>query len=163
MNVNMTHHSAYWQLIGSNVVRAIGQPFIVLPLSMIASAGIEREQSGSASSLYNGIRMLGGMIGISLLGTCLTVRQHLHSNHVLEFISSYDRATQERLDYLTQRFLEYGADLDIARSQAIAAISDVARRETLVMAYNDVFYLMGAAFLVSLLLVFFLKDSKPAG
>jgi DHA2 family multidrug resistance protein len=159
MNVNMTHDSAYWQLVSSNVVRAIGQPFIMLPLSMIAIAGIERQQSGSASSLYNGVRMLGGTIGISLLGTCLTTRQHFHSNHALEFISSYERSIQERLATLTRHFLEYGTDPELARSQALAAISDIARRETLVMAYNDVFYLMGAAFLLSLVLVPLLKDT----
>ncbi len=162
MNVHMTHDSAYWPLVWSNVVRAIGQPFIVLPLSMIATAGIDRAQTGSASGLYNGMRMLGGSVGISLLGTWLTLRQHLHSNRLLESLSAYDWATRERLDRLTEHFFSFGADLELARSQALLATSEVARRETLVMAYNDVFFLMGVAFLLSLILVFLLKSETAA-
>jgi len=153
----MTHDSAFWQLVWSNVIRAIGQPFIMLPLSVIVSAGLEREHLGSASSLYNGVRMLGGSIGISLLGTALTARQHLHSNHVLEVVSSYDWETRARLEELAQHFLAYGVDGDLARSQALTVIDEIARRETLVMAFNDVFFLMGAAFLLSLVLVPMLK------
>ena len=67
---------------------------------------------------------------------------------------------QPLLEDLTQYFLEYGADFDVSRSQAMTAIGHIARRETLVMTYNDIFYLMGAAFLVSLLLVFLLKKDR---
>ena len=69
MNIAMTSDYAADQLLWPNIVRAIGQALVFAPLSALATAGIEPENAGSASALFNMMRNLGGAIGIAVLQT----------------------------------------------------------------------------------------------
>ncbi|MFB2882105.1 DHA2 family efflux MFS transporter permease subunit [Floridanema aerugineum] len=163
MNSNLTNLTGYEQLRTSQIVRAMGQPLIMLPLTSIATSGIEKEQAGSASGLFNMMRNLGGSIGIAVLGTLLTRREQFHSNRLGDAVSIYSPETQERINQLTQFFVSKGADLVTAQNQALAAISNVVRREAYIMAFNDCFYLVGCALLLSGIAVLFFKKVKGGG
>lgn len=56
-----------------------------------------------------------------------------------------------------------GADLATAQNQALAAISNVVRREAYIMAFNDCFYLVACALLLSGIAVLFFKKVKAGG
>lgn len=163
MNSHMSHETGYDQLRWSQVIRAMGQPMIIVPLSSVATAGIPPALAGSASGLFNMMRNLGGSIGIAVLATLLKSREQLHSNRLGESISLYDPETQQRMNEMTQYFASRGADLTAAKSQAIVAIDNLVRREAFVMAFNDCFYFIGFALLMSGLAVLFFKKAKAAG
>ncbi|MBD3562342.1 EmrB/QacA family drug resistance transporter, partial [Planktothrix sp. FACHB-1355] len=163
MNSNMTHDTGIDQLRWSQLVRAMGQPLIMVPLSSIATAGIEAEQAGSASGLFNMMRNMGGSLGIAILATLLTRREQFHSNRLGDAISLYDPQTQQRIEEMTQFFVSRGADLSTARDRAIAAISNIVRREAFVMAFNDCFYIVGCALLLSGIAIIFFKKVKATG
>lgn len=83
MNGFMSHDHAGEQLtVSMVVVRALGLPFVITPLSAITTAGIEKEQTGSASALFNMMRNLGGSIGTAMLSTIVTQREQFHSAHL---------------------------------------------------------------------------------
>ena len=161
ININMTAEDAYDQLLLANFIRGFGQPFISIPLAVIATVGIEQEQAGSASGLYNLTRNLGGAVGIAFLATMLSLRQQYHSSHIVEHISLYNPFTVERLQSLQSYFSTLGADALQAREQALRAVDAVARREAYVMAYNDTFYFVGAAFLLGAVLTYMIKKQPP--
>lgn len=160
MNSSMTHETGIEELRWSQLVRALGQPLMIVPLTAIATAGIEKEQAGSASGLFNMMRNLGGSIGIAILSTLLTRREQFHSNRIGEAVSLYNPETQQRIDQLTQSFMSKGADFATAHDQAIKAIDNIIRREAYVMAYNDGFYFIAIALLVSGLALLFTKKVK---
>src|SRR5215813_872775 len=62
MNIYMTNDYAADQLFWPNVIRAFGQALVFAPLSSVATAGIEAENAGSASGLFNMTRNLGGAV-----------------------------------------------------------------------------------------------------
>jgi len=161
MNSTMTAETGIDQLRWSQIVRALGQPLIMVPLSSIATAGLEKEQAGSASGLFNMMRNLGGSVGIAVLATLLTQREQFHSNRIGEAVSLYDSATQQRIEQLTQVFISRGSDLATAHNQAIAAICNVVRRESFVIAFNDCFYFIGFALLLSGIATLFFQKAKP--
>lgn len=163
MNVHMTSDYAYDHILLPHVVRGLGMPFIMIPLSVIATAGIEQQQVGSASGLFNVMRNLGGSVGIALLATFVSVREHFHSNHILDAVSLYAPATVDRLEAMTAYFLQLGADPELAQMRALLAIDAIARRDSYVMAFNDAFLVIGSAFVVSLMVIPFLKKVPPAG
>jgi DHA2 family multidrug resistance protein len=163
MNSSLTNLTAIDQLRWSQLVRAIGQPLIMVPLSSVATAGLPKEQAGSASGLFNMMRNLGGSLGIAAIATLLTQREQFDSNRLGEAVSLYNPATQERMTQMTQYFVSRGADLATAQSQAIAAIASTVRREAYVMAYNDCFYFIAWALLLSGLAIIFLKKVKAGG
>ncbi|MEG5140756.1 MULTISPECIES: MDR family MFS transporter [unclassified Microcoleus] len=161
MNASMTHETGIDQLRWSQLVRAMGQPLIMVPLSSIATAGMAKHEAGSASGLFNMMRNLGGSMGIAALGTLVTMREQFHSNRLGESVSLYNQATQERMNQMTQYFVSRGADASVAHNQAIQAIDGLVRREAYVMAFNDCFYFVGIALLLSGIAILGFKKVKP--
>lgn len=157
LNTHMTADYAHDSLVWPNVIRGLGMPFIMVPLNVIATAEIEQKQVGSASGLFNVLRNLGGAVGIAALANFLSNRQQYHSNHILESVSTYNPFTVERLQGFRDYFANLGSDPVLAQEQALRAIDAIARRESYIMAFNDCFYVMGAAFMISLGFVAFMK------
>jgi MFS transporter, DHA2 family, multidrug resistance protein len=160
MNITMTTDYGSDQLFWANVVRAIGQALAFAPLSMVATAGIEAENAGSASALFNMMRNLGGAVGIAILQTFLTKREQYHSNVLTPSVSLFEQATRARLEQLTQYFINHGiTERADAAHRAFVAIGGIVQKQAFILAFSDTFYLMGAALLVGLMAVLFLKKA----
>jgi MFS transporter, DHA2 family, multidrug resistance protein len=160
MNIYMTSDYANDQLFWPNVVRAVGQALIMTPLSAVATAGIEAENAGSASGLFNMMRNLGGAVGIAMLQTFLTKREQYHSNVLMPSVSLLEQATRTRIEALTQYFVSHGVtDRAEASHRAVIAIGHIVQKQAFILAFSDTFYLLGAAMLVALVAALFLK--KP--
>lgn len=148
------------QLFWPNIVRALGQAVVLAPLSAIAASGIEPENAGSASSLFNMMRNLGGAIGIAALQTFATTREQYHSNVITGAVSLFHNATRNRLQELQAYFVAHGvADSATAHHEAVIAVGRIIRQQATIMGYSDAFYLMGAALLIAIVATACLK--KP--
>jgi len=160
MNIHMTNDYATDQLFWPNVIRALGQALVFAPLSAVATAGIEAENAGSASGLFNMMRNLGGAVGIALLQTLLTKREQYHSNVLMQSVSMLEQATQARVEKLTQYFISHGVidRIDAAR-RAYVAIGKIVQKQAFILAFSDLFLLLGAALIVALAASMMLK--KP--
>jgi MFS transporter, DHA2 family, multidrug resistance protein len=166
MNIYMTGDYATDQLFWPNVVRALGQALVLTPLSAVATAGIEAENAGSASGLFNMMRNLGGAIGIAALQTVLTKREQYHSNVLSQSVSLFEQATRDRIDHLTQYFMSHGVvDRLDAMHRAYVAVGRIVQKQAFIMAFSDTFYLLGAALIVALIATLLLKrpDRIEAG
>jgi DHA2 family multidrug resistance protein len=162
MNIHMTGLTAADQLLWPNIVRAVGQALVFAPLSAVATAGIEPENAGSASALFNMMRNLGGAIGIAALQTFLTKREQYHSNILTTPVSVFEPATRERIGELTSYFLHHGvSDWATAQHKAIVAIALRVRQQANVMAFGDTFYLLGIVLLAALVATLLLKKAGP--
>jgi DHA2 family multidrug resistance protein len=163
MNAFMDASTGYDQLLFTQIVRAIGQPFVMLTLSNFAMAGIPPRDMPSASSLFNMTRNLGGSIGIAMLATALTNREHFHSARIGESVTMASGATVARLDQLTQGFIANGIDPVTAGNQALLAIDRIVRREAYVMAYNDGFWIVGLILVGAIAVLWFADKVKSPG
>lgn len=162
MNVHMTGDYAADQLFWPNVIRAIGQALVFAPLSVVATAGIEQENAGSASALFNMMRNLGGAVGIASLQTFISKREQFHSNILTNSISIFEEATRTRVAKLTSYFMNHGvSDQATATHKAIVAIASSVRKQANIMAFSDAFFLLGAGLIVALFATLLLK--KPSG
>ena len=160
MNIYMTNDYATDQLFWPNIVRALGQALVMAPLSAVATAGIEAENAGSASGLFNMIRNLGGAVGIALLQTLLTKREQCHSNVLMQSVSMLEQATRTRTDQLTQYFMNHGVvDRAEASHRAVIAIGHVVQKQAFILAFSDTFCLLGATLIVALMAALLLR--KP--
>jgi len=166
MNITMTNDYATDQLFWPNVVRAVGQALCFAPLSAVATAGIEAENAGSASGLFNMMRNLGGAIGIAALQTLVTKREQYHSNVLSQSVSIFEQATRSRLEQLTQYFMNHGViDRVDAAHRAYVAIGKIVQKQAFILAFSDTFYLLGVALIVALIATLMLKkpDHLDAG
>ena len=144
-------------------MRAFGQAILLAPLAGISTAGIEVENVGSASALFNMMRNLGGAIGIASLQTFLTKREQYHSNVITRQVSLFAEATRARINKLTQYFLHHGvADAAQAKHGAIVTIGRVVHRQAFFLGYGDTFLLLGTALAIAALAIAFMKKPEQA-
>ena len=146
------------------IIRALGQPLIMVPLSAITTAGMAKgRESGSASALFNMMRNIGGSIGIAGLSTLLSVRERFHSERIGESVTVYSGAVQERMQHSATYFLSQGSDPYSANSRAIGAIGGAVRRQAFLLAYSDCFLALGCVLLASAIALIFMKRAHISG
>ena len=104
MNLEISPDYAGDQLLVPNLVRAVGQAVLLTPLSSLATGGIERENAGSASALFNMMRNLGGSVGIAVLETFVAKREQFHSSIITAHVSLLNDATRQRIASLQAPF-----------------------------------------------------------
>src|SRR3984885_5727523 len=122
------------------LIRAIGQPFIMVPLSAVATAGMAKgRESGAASALFNMLRNMGGSFAIAGLSTLLSVRERFHSFRIGESVSIYSEATRDRLQHMADFFMSRGADPVSAQATAMGSLGFAVRQQSFFLAYNDCF------------------------
>ncbi|HEY2048902.1 MAG TPA: MDR family MFS transporter [Caulobacteraceae bacterium] len=149
------------QFIWSSLVRAVAQALVMTPLSAVAVAGIEREYAGSASALYNMFRNLGGAIGIALLQTAMTAREHFHSDVLSSQASMLEPATRARLAHLAAMFMSRGqSDPGLAWHEAIVAVGRSIQKQASILAFSDMVILQSALLGLAVVSIFFLKKAK---
>ncbi|MGE4405817.1 MDR family MFS transporter [Pseudomonas sp.] len=127
------------------IIRALGQPLIMVTVSLIATAYVQPQDAGSASSLFNILRNLGGAIGIALLATLLDSRSKIYFDYLREALVPTNPAVAERLAALTQQL---GSE-----QAALGRLSEITHQQALIMAYNDAFHFVGIALAISMLAV----------
>jgi DHA2 family multidrug resistance protein len=149
------------QFIFSSLVRALAQSMVMMPLSAIAVAGIEREFAGSASALFNMGRNLGGAIGIAVLQTFLTKREQFHSDILTSQVSLLGEAARTRISQLAGFFMGHlSAAPGLARHEAAIATARIVRRQAMIMAFDDTIILQSALLGLALIGILFLKKGQ---
>ncbi len=136
------------------IIRALGQPLIMVTISLIATAYIQPQDAGSASSLFNILRNLGGAIGIALLATLLDARTKAYFDYLREAIVPSNPQVAERLALLTQKLGNETA--------ALGKLSEITHQQAMIMAYNDAFHFVGITLGISMLAVL-LTRALPVG
>nr|WP_319528575.1 MDR family MFS transporter [Pseudomonas laurentiana] len=136
------------------IIRALGQPMIMVTISLIATAYIQPQDAGSASSLFNILRNLGGAIGIALLATLLDARTKVYFDYLRESLVPSNPQVAERLTLLTEKL---GSE-----TAALGKLSEITHQQAQIMAYNDAFHWVGLGLAISMLAVL-LTRQLPAG
>lgn len=162
MNSRMTLDVGYDQLMWSQIVRAMGQPLLMIPLSSITTGLVAPSDVGSASGLFNMLRNLGGSVGIAILGTMMSLREKFHSARLTEGISVYHTNTLQRLHAYETLFIGGGTDKVTARQQALAALDNTVRQQANLLSFNDCFKFVFIALALSSVLIL-LCDKVTAG
>lgn len=149
----------FWPLI----LRGVATVMMFLPLSMATLGPLPKKDVGAGSGFYSLTRQLGGSIGIAILTTLLAQRTSMHHSMISEHVTASNPAAVERVQVLTNALVARGTTPTAATQQAYAVIEKGVRLQSSVMAFGDLFMIVGVAFLVCLPLVFLLggRGGKP--
>lgn len=168
MNAHLEGNSAANVIVPSLIVRGMGQSLVVVALSVVAVAGLEKAQMGSASGLFSMIRNTGGAVGIAVISQVVVQREKFHSARMGEAVTIYAPATRERLIHGVQQVSGlhidhhqalYAMNASPFRMQAIAMIDSGVRRQSQLAAYSDSFFLATVTVLICALLSFALRQT----
>ncbi len=163
MNLHLNPNYGGDQLFVPDVIRAIGQAFVLTPLSAITMVGIAAADAGAASGLFNMLRNLGGAVGTAAIETFFTKREQYHSFVINAHVSALEPATQTRLASMQHYFMAHGLpDPADAMHRAIISVGDTIREQATLMGYADSFGLLGAALVLAIVSVAVLKKGASA-
>ncbi|MCO5935596.1 DHA2 family efflux MFS transporter permease subunit [Mucilaginibacter sp. RB4R14] len=136
------------------LIRGVGMALLFVPLTTLAMAGLKGAELGQGSGLNNMMRQLGGSFGIAALTTIIHIRQGFHRSTLIEHVNPYNPAFTERLHMLTQGFISKGKSVLDATNMAYAAIEGAVIRQTMLLSYDDAYWISGLVMLFSIPLLY---------
>ncbi len=104
----------------------------------------------AASGLFTLSRRIGGNIGYAFVANQLTYRGTFHRARLVDHLTPYDMGTMQVLEGLTGRLAGRGLPPGVAEESALKLLEGTVERQATMMAYNDVFWLMGMLFVLGL-------------
>ncbi|WP_046863469.1 DHA2 family efflux MFS transporter permease subunit [Microvirga massiliensis] len=134
----------FWELFLPQVFRGVSLMICMVPINNIALGTLPPDRVKNASGLYNLTRNLGGAVGLAVINTILDNRFDLHFARLRESLTWSRSSVDETIAGLTSKLQELGSEAGLA---ALKTLSDIVRREAMVMSFADVFYLLTFLFL----------------
>jgi DHA2 family multidrug resistance protein len=153
--------AGYWDIFWPQFFQGLGLSALFVPLTTISMDQIPRERMGNATSLFNLMRNLGGSVGIATTGTLLARKQQEYINVMGAHVTSFSEAAQHALEAARNGFLASGADAYTATQRAYAAVFGAVQRQAAMVAFVDLFRLLGIIFILLLPLVLLMR--RPRG
>ncbi|MGA7777370.1 MAG: DHA2 family efflux MFS transporter permease subunit [Paraburkholderia sp.] len=160
--VPVTHDWGWQQLLLPQALRGIGQQFAVPPIVTMALGSLPQSRLKSASGLFNLMRNLGGAIGIAVSATMLNDRLNFHYLRLNESVTVGRPEVESLLSGQTAHWSAVAGDALDATQSGLASLHALVLRESLVLTYSDVFYVLSLCFLVGIVSVFFAKSINNA-
>jgi len=147
MDVGMTAQTAGPQFFWSQVIRGFAQFFSMLFLNQAATTSVAQDLAEDASGLFNAARNLGGSIGLAVVGALQDQRSSFHFQRLTEGLSANSLMAQTA-----------------AATQGVGRIYQQLQSQATVMAFADLYWVMGWGLILMIPLVLFLKPlPKDAG
>jgi DHA2 family multidrug resistance protein len=138
-----------------------GLGFLFVPINVMAFNFIPREKTNNASGLINLARNIGGSIGISAVTTIQSRMSQKHQGMLVEHLSPYNLNYQHALQSMAAALQAEGASAAQALEQARAMLYQELVRQSAMLAYVDVFWLLGATCIAMIPLMFLMKRTRP--
>jgi DHA2 family multidrug resistance protein len=163
MNISMSPAYSGPDFFWPNIVRSLGQPFTIVPLSALATSMLKPDESADGSAIFNIARNIGGSVGIALISTIITRREQLHDFRIGESVTAYSLATQGRLQTIAANFTAKGFGPAMAMKEAYASIKGTISKAAYVMATNDAFMILGICLSLGGMIVWICKKPDMKG
>jgi MFS transporter, DHA2 family, multidrug resistance protein len=166
MNLN----AGYWDFFWPQFIQGVALSCLFVPLTTITMDPIPREEMGNATSMFNLLRNIGGSMGIAVSTTLLSRNRQMHTSYLGEHITPYSLQAQQAFQQIRGAMMANGSDFTTATRRAGSLLFYSVQRQAAMLAFVDVFRVLGIIFLLLLLLVWIMKkprvshsDSASAG
>jgi hypothetical protein len=146
MDAHVTNLTRPHELYASQMLIAFAAIYFVGPTLMV---GLLRALANgpshiiSFSAIFSISQTLGGLGGAAFLGSFQTIREKFHSNALVQPIVATDPLVVTRLQQLTGSYGRVVGDPLQRQTQGAALLGQQVTREANILAFNDVFLLIG--------------------
>jgi MFS transporter, DHA2 family, multidrug resistance protein len=144
----------------ARALQGLGYAFFFVPLSVIAYSQLRPDQNNKASSLTNFFRNWGGSFGIAFATTVAERRQNFHQARVGNNIAASSPALQQNIHQTSAYLQTHGFSPADAVQAAYARVYDQLHAQTQLLAFMDVFHIIGVITLIAAPLVLITKSFK---
>ena len=134
-----------------------GLGFLFVPINVMAFSFVPKEKMNNATGMINLARNIGGSVGISLVTTLQARLAQRHQAHLVEHLSPINPIYRDMLHGLTGALRTRGSDAATAAQQAQALLYGELQRQSAMLAFVDVFWILGILCLAMIPLIFIMK------
>ncbi len=152
---------SFWTLVTTWMVSRAGLGLLFVPINVMAFYFVPKEKTNNATGLINLARNIGGSIGISLVTTLEARRAQVHQNILVSHLTAYDHGYQAALDHLNRTLQAAGSSATEAMARAHGMIYSELVRQSSMLAFVDVFWLLALTCLAMIPLMFLMKKTRP--
>jgi DHA2 family multidrug resistance protein len=152
---------AFGNAVVARMIQSLGLAFLFVPINTIAFNQIAKEKTSYATGLINLARNIGGSTGIAVITTMLSRRSQYHQQILVSHVTPYDPAYQSALQGLAARLMQRGVGSIQAAAQAQGMLYGMVQRQAAMLAFIDIFWILGVTFLLMIPLMFVMKRVRP--
>jgi DHA2 family multidrug resistance protein len=143
--------------------QVVGLGFLFVPITLAAYVGIPQEKSNMVSGIVNFMRNIGSGVGTSMVTTLIARRSQYHQAILVGHTRPDNPTLVTALNGLADKLRQSGLSWDQAQLQAHARLYRSAQNQATVLAYIDVFWILGILAAIMVGLSFILKKNEPGG
>jgi DHA2 family multidrug resistance protein len=133
---------SFWHVAVARMAQGFGLPFLFVPITTVAYAGIPANKSNNASALINTMRNLGGSFGISLAVGLLAKRGQFHHARLAETATVFTR-------------------VQTGFKGSLSSLAQAVARQAEMWSYIDVFMFLAVLSACIVPFAFLLRNVKP--
>ena len=144
-------------------IQGAGLAFLFVPINAAAFYFIPKERTGYGTALFNLVRNVGGSCGIAFVTTLLARRIQLHQSFLVDHLTPLNPVYHQMVSGAQAVLVHRGASPSQAGLQALGIIYHTLTAQAAMLAYADVFRILGVISLAMVPLMFLLKKVKSGG
>jgi DHA2 family multidrug resistance protein len=156
----LTLESGTGRMLPGLLLTGAGMAFVFSSMSAAVMRTIPPALLAAASGIYTLSRRIGGNMGYALAANQIVHRTAFHRARLIDHLTPYDWRLTQAVDNLSARLASSGLPRGVAEDSAIKMLSGAVHRQATMMAYNDVFWMMGLCFVLCLPLLLLLGGRR---
>ena len=160
MMSHFTTETSHVGILIPQIIQGIGFSFMFVPLATATLSTIPRPLMQGATGLYNLIRQLGGSLGTAIVITMLDHKITTASANLVRYASPSNPTFVAWWNTIQAGLQARGSDAATAHRQALAVLHQLIGQQAAVVAFDYVFALVGAVFIVCLPVVLLIRDRE---
>jgi DHA2 family multidrug resistance protein len=138
----------FYHVTLSRLVQGFGLGFLFVPITTAAFTHLKPEEIGQGTGLFNLMRNEGGSVGIALSATVLARHAQLHQERLVEHVTAWSPIAQHQIASAAHGLASVaGRDPTTVKTMALGLVYGMAQRQSVVMSYVDVFWMLTLAFI----------------
>ena len=151
----------FWTYVYLWMISRGGLAFLFVPINVTAFSYVSKERMNNATGLINLARNIGGSVGISMVTTIQARLTQKHQSDLVGNMTPLNPRYLAALHELASGLQTKGSDAVCAARQASAILYGELQRQAAMLAFIDVFWLLGIVCLGMIPLMFLIKKTPP--
>jgi DHA2 family multidrug resistance protein len=152
----------FYGILLPRVIMGFGIGFLFVPLTTVTMSGVEKEQMGNATAIYNLLRNLGGSFGVAFVTTLLARRAQFHQYRLVEHLTPFDLNFQTAVSGIQQFFRYQGFRSPVPGQGVVGVIYRELLRQATMLSFNDCFFVLSIMMVLILPFVLLMKKGEGA-
>lgn len=139
------------------VVRGVALSMLFVPITTLAVQDLRGVEIGQGTGLNTMMRQLGGSFGVALITTFVDRRSAYHRDMLMTNVNNYNDSFLHRIQGMVHSLMQQGYGFAEAHKTALEAIQGAVMKQSFLMSYTDVFWMVGVFFIFLIPLLLFQK------